>query len=81
MRIISLGFLVSSVSVVSSGALEGMGKGGPSLAISLLRYVFVMIPTAFVLSRVFGAVGVWHGFWVTAAVTAAAAYGIYRKEI
>ena len=58
LRIISAGFLVSSVSVISSGALEGLGKGGPSLMISLLRYVFVMIPASFVLSRMFGAVGV-----------------------
>lgn len=81
LRIISLGFLVSSVSVISSGALEGLGKGGPSLVISLLRYVFVMIPVSFVLSRVFGAVGVWHGFWISEAVTAAAAYGIYRRAL
>ncbi len=58
LRIISAGFLVSSVSVISSGALVGLGKGGPSLMISLLRYVFVMIPASFVLSRMFGAVGV-----------------------
>ncbi len=81
LRIISAGFLVSAISVISSGALEGLGKGGPSLMISLLRYVFVMIPVAFVLSRMFGAVGVWHGFWVTETVTAVAAYGIYRREL
>lgn len=81
LRIISAGFLVSSVSVISSGALEGLGKGGPSLMISLLRYVFVMIPASFVLSRMFGAVGVWHGFWVTEAVTAVASYMIYRREL
>ena len=81
LRIISAGFLVSSVSVISSGALEGLGKGGPSLMISLLRYVFVMIPASFVLSRMFGAVGVWYGFWVTEAVTAVASYMIYRREL
>lgn len=81
LRIISLGFLVSSVSVISSGALEGLGKGGPSLVISLLRYVFVMIPVAFVLSRFLGAEGVWHGFWVSETVTAVAAYGIYRRAL
>lgn len=36
LRIISCGFIVSSVSVVSSGALEGLGKGNESLAVSLL---------------------------------------------
>ena len=44
--------------MTSSGALEGLGKGTPSLMISLLRYVVVIIPAAFVLSRIFGVVGV-----------------------
>ena len=78
LRIISIGFVVSSVSIISSGALEGLGMGGPSLAISLLRYVFLIIPAAFILSRLFGAVGVWHGFWITELITAITAYFLYR---
>ena len=34
LRVISLGFVVSAVSVTLSGALEGLGKEAPSLAIS-----------------------------------------------
>ena len=56
LRIIGAGFIVSAVSVTSSGALEGLGKGIPSLLISLCRYVVVIIPTAFLLSSIFGAV-------------------------
>ena len=73
LRIISLGFLVSSVSVAASGALEGLGKGGSSLVISLLRYVVVMIPASWALCAALGPVGVWHAFWVTECVAAAAA--------
>ena len=62
LRIISIGFLVSSVSITSSGALEGLGKGVQSLIISLSRYIVVIIPAAFLLSRVLGAAGVWHAF-------------------
>ena len=58
LRIISAGFLVSAVSVTSSGALEGLGKGAASLVISLARYVVVILPAAFLLSRLFGAAGV-----------------------
>lgn len=79
LRIISLGFIVSSVSVISSGALEGLGMGTPSLAISLLRYTVVIIPAAFILSRFLGAAGVWHAFWVSEALTAAASLFIYRR--
>ncbi|MDO4322330.1 MAG: MATE family efflux transporter [Lachnospiraceae bacterium] len=79
LRIISLGFIVSSVSVISSGALEGLGKGGPSLVISLLRYTVVIIPAAFLLSRFLGARGVWHAFWVTELLAAVISWFIYRR--
>lgn len=81
LRIISAGFLVSTVSVVSSGALEGLGKGMPSLVISLCRYTVVIIPLAWGLSRLWGADGVWHAFWITEAVTAAVAYLVYRRAV
>ena len=81
LRIISLGFVVSSLSVISCGALEGLGMGTPSLAISVLRYAALILPAAFLLSHLFGAVGVWHAFWVTEAVTAAIAYRLYRQKV
>ena len=81
LRIIGAGFIVSAVSVTSSGALEGLGKGIPSLLISLCRYVVVIIPTAFLLSRFFGAVGVWNAFWITEAIAAVISLIIYRKAI
>jgi putative MATE family efflux protein len=81
LRIISTGFIVSAVSVTSSGALEGLGKGTPSLLISLCRYVVVIIPTAFLLSRLFGAVGVWNAFWITEAITAIISICVFHKVI
>lgn len=81
LRIISLGFLVSSVSIISGGVLEGLGLGVPSLIISLLRYLVLLVPAGFILSRFLGAAGVWHGFWLTEWVTAAAAFVIYKKTV
>ena len=81
LRIISAGFIVSAVSVTSSGALEGLGKGVPSLIISLLRYTVIIIPAAFLLSRIFGPDGVWHAFWIAEAVTAVIAILIYRRAV
>ena len=80
LRIICIGFLVSSVSVTAGGALEGLGKGMPSLVISLMRYLILMIPAAFLISRFAGAEGVWHAFWVTEWLTALAAFAIYKRE-
>lgn len=81
LRIISAGFVVSAVSVTSSGALEGLGKGVPSFIISLFRYMVIIIPAAFLLSRIFGPSGVWHAFWIAEAVTAVIAFAVYRKSV
>lgn len=79
LHIISLGFIVSAVSVSCCGALEGLGKGKQSLYISLARYVVVIIPAAFLFSRFAGPDGVWYAFVFSEFVSAAAAHIIYRK--
>ena len=81
LRIISGGFIVSAVSVTASGALEGLGKGMPSLVISLCRYLVIIVPVAFLLSRLLGAAGVWHAFWITELFTAGIALAVYRKAV
>ena len=81
LRIICLGFVVSAVSTTSSGALEGLGKGVPSLVISLCRYVFFIMPLAWVLCRTLGPTGVWHAFWITEACSAAIAFVVYRRAV
>ena len=79
LRIICLGFIVSTISITASGALEGLGMGIESLLISLLRYVVIIIPASFILSRFIGIYGVWHAFWITEAVTALFSYIMVRK--
>ncbi len=65
LRLICIGFIPSAVSVAVSGALEGLGKGGASLCISLLRYVVVILPAAYILCETAGASEVWSAFWIT----------------
>ena len=81
LRIISIGFIVSAFSIAASGALEALGKGLNSLIISLLRYVLIIIPLAFLLSLPFGVNGVWNAFWITELITAVIAYIIYNKSV
>ena len=76
LRIISLGFVVSGISVVASGALEALGEGIPSFIISLLRYLVLIVPAASIGSRMFGITGVWASFPVAEVLTAVAAAGI-----
>ena len=81
LRIISIGFLVSSISVTASGLLEGLGQGALSLIISFMRYLVVIVPVALLLSKLIGATGVWHAFWIAEAVSAVTSCLIYRKKI
>ncbi len=71
LHIISFGFVVSAVSVTCSGALEALEQGLASLMISLSRYVVIIIPAAWILSRIWGAEGVFYAFPVAEALTAA----------
>lgn len=79
LRIISAGFIISAVSVTFSGTLEGLGMGGSSFLISLFRYILIIIPGAFLLSRIAGASGVWHSFWITEGVTAVFSWIILKR--
>lgn len=81
LRIICLGFIVSSISVTACGALEGLGKGIQSLVISLCRYIIVIMPIAFVLCKLLGADGVWHAFWITEVISALVAHIVYKKSV
>ena len=81
LRIISAGFVVSAVSVTSSGALEGLGKGTASLIISLCRYVLIILPAAFLLCRLVGPGAVWNAFWITEALAALISFAVYRRSL
>lgn len=79
LHIICVGFTFSAVSVTCCGVLEALGRGFPSLIVSALRYVVIIIPTAFILSRFLGAAGVFMALPITEIVTAVASYLIYKK--
>ena len=81
LRIISPGFVMSTVSVIASGAFEGHGMGLKSLKISLMRYAVIIIPIAFVLSRIIGPTGVWHAFWLAELITAVYAGASWKRTI
>lgn len=81
LKIISAGFVVSAVSVTSCGALEALNKGKESLVISLCRYLVIIVPCAFLLSKIVGANGVWNAFWITEALTAVISFVVYKKSV
>ena len=78
-RIICAGFVVSSVSVTVSGMLEALGKGIQSLVISLLRYIVVMIPAAYLIGKIWGGAAVWNCFWISEITASVVALVLYLQ--
>ena len=81
LRIICVSFIVSTISVVASGSLEGLGMGVQSLVISLCRYIVVIMPLAWLFCRLLGADGIWNAFWVTEVITAGISLVVYHKSV
>ncbi len=79
LHIICTGFIFSAMSVTCCGVLEALGKGIESLVVSFLRYAMIIIPAAYVLSKFFGAQGVFFAFPVAEGLTAVAAFFIYQR--
>ena len=75
-----MGFLASAVSVTACGALEGLGKGGASLLVSLLRYIIIPIPAAWLLATFAGVAYIWHAFWIGELITGITAFILYMKQ-
>lgn len=79
LRIISLGFIISSLSICCCGGLEGLSKGPASLLISLLRYIILIIPFALILTIPFKANGVFIAFPITEFISAFLSIIIYKQ--
>lgn len=80
LRIISVGFIFSTVSVVLSGTFEALGKGISSLSVSLLRQLVIIVALSIVLSKFLGITGVWISFPIAEAIAAVVAIFLMRKQ-
>jgi putative MATE family efflux protein len=58
--IISLGFGFAGISIVSSGAFQGLGRGLPFLFLNTMRLVLIALPVGYVLSAARGEYGLHY---------------------
>ena len=79
LRIIAIGFIISTVGCVLSGAFEALGKGVQSLVVSLLRQLIIIIPLSAVLSKTAGLYGVWATFPAAELIAAVIGCILYRN--
>lgn len=62
LRIISLCFIPAAAGILFTTLFQAVGKGIRSLIMSFCRQLVLILPIAFVLSRLFGITSVWYAF-------------------
>ena len=85
LRIISLSFLFAGFAIVCSSVFQALGHGVLSLVVSVVRQLMVLLPVAFLLSRIGGLAVVWWAFPIaelfSVGLSALFLRRVYRKEI
>ncbi len=81
LRIISIGFLPSTIGNITAAVFESKGKGTKSLQITLLRQLVIILPCAYLFSKVIGLYGVWIAFPIAEILAALFSGIILMKEI
>jgi len=80
MTIIPIGLVLASVSIVCSVMFQAIGKGAYSMYLSLARQLFVLVPVAWLLSKVFHEVtAVWWAFPIAEVFTIVIALVMFAK--
>ncbi|MDD6712329.1 MAG: MATE family efflux transporter [Sharpea porci] len=79
LRVLALGFVISTFGIVMSGVFEAIGEGKYSLFISLLRQFILTIPLSFILIRYFGVMGVWITFPISEAIALIVSWILYKS--
>ena len=65
LQIISLSFIFACISIMVCYALQGLSIGIPSMLISAARQVFILLPLAYLLGKMWNVTGVWIAFPIT----------------
>ncbi len=85
LRAISWSFLFAGFGIVCGSTFQALGHGVFSLTVSLVRQLVVLLPAAFVLSKVGGLPAVWWAFPIaelfSLALTSFFLFRVYRRDI
>ncbi len=85
LRTISVNFPVAALCIITGTLFQATGHGVYSLYVSVLRQIVVIVPAAWIFSRIWGVMGVWYAFpcaeLMSLAATIVMYLRLYRKEI
>ncbi|BFL48257.1 MATE family efflux transporter [Lactonifactor longoviformis] len=62
LKIISLSYLLAGFCIISSSVFQSLGHGMLSLWVSVIRQLVVLLPAAYILSKIGGLSAVWWAF-------------------
>ena len=79
LRLISLSFLLAGFNIIRISTMQALGHGVISLTVSVLRQLFVLLPSAFIFSRVWGLNATWISFPLAEIVALFVTIGFWRK--
>ncbi|AGB41311.1 putative efflux protein, MATE family [Halobacteroides halobius DSM 5150] len=66
---ISLAYLIMGVNLIGSTTFQAIGKGFPSLFISFLRQILILLPTMYFLGEIYGLSTLWFAFPIAEGIT------------
>lgn len=79
LRLLSLSFITSGVSIVLSAAFQALGSPLFSLCLSLMRQIVVLLPLSLLLGLMWGGQAVWFSFALSEGLCCLAALLFYRR--
>ncbi len=85
LRIISLSFICAAVGIVFTSVFQALGNGMLSLIASVIRQLVVLLPAAYILSKIGGLSAIWWSFLIAEAVCITVLFffmrNLYNKKI
>ena len=79
LRLISLSFLLAGFNIIRISTMQALGHGVVSLTISVLRQLVVLLPSAFIFSRIWGLNATWISFPLADVVALLITIVLFRK--
>lgn len=79
LRTISTHFILAAIGITLSTVFQAVGKGTYSLIMSLCRQLVVLLPAAWILSKLGGLNAIWWSFPIAELVSLTICLALYRK--
>jgi len=81
LRAISLSFPLAAFSIIVGALFQAMGDGYYSMIISIIRQLFLLIPSAWLLGKLFGLDAIWYSFLIAEVFALVLSLIFFRKEL